>query len=246
LGIIAGIPQMVRNTFALIFTGGVTDWGKLISLIFFGIIAIIAVAFIVVVSEGERKIPVTYARKARGMTTYGGVDTFLPMRVNQGGVIPIIFALSVVIFPTTLARFLEGAKSVWLSDFATKVSSFFSNNWVYGIFYFILVILFNYFYVAIIFNPEKISENLQKQGGFVPGIRPGNETKSYLKQVLNRINLSGGLFLGIIAILPFIVQAITKVSTLVIGGTGVLILVSVTLDTMRQIKSNMLMRSYNY
>jgi preprotein translocase subunit SecY len=247
IGIIAGIPQMVRNTFALIFAGGITDWSKLVGLIAFLIIAVVTVIFIVIVSEGERKIPVTYARKAQGMTSYGGgVDTFLPMRVNQGGVIPIIFALSLVIFPSTIGKFLESAKSPWLAHFATKTVNLFTNNWFYGIIYFVLVILFNYFYTAIIFNPEKISENLQKQGGFIPGIRPGNETESYLKKVLNRINLSGGLFLGIIAVLPFIIQAATKITTLVLGGTGVLILVSVTLDTMRQIRSQMLMRSYQY
>ncbi len=246
LGIVAGIPTMVRNTLALIFVGGATDWSKLIGLIVFVLIAIAIVAFIVLVAEGERKIPVTYARRIRGNRAYGGVDNYLPLRVNQGGVIPIIFALSVILLPGTIAKFLEGAKSVSLASFATKMSNFFTNDWVYGVLYFVLVIAFNYFYTAIIFNTERVSENLQKQGGFIPGIRPGRETKNYLSQLLYRINFSGGLFLGIIAILPFIVQAITKIPTLVIGGTGILILVSVILDTMRQIKSQLLMRSYQY
>ncbi|MBA7492618.1 Protein translocase subunit SecY [subsurface metagenome] len=246
LGIIAGIPQIIRNTAALIFTGGVVDWGKAVSLIVFIIIAILIVGFIILVNEGQRKIPVSYARRIRGSRVSGGVDTHIPLRVNQGGVIPIIFALSIVLFPSTLARFLEGAKSAWLSQFAQKMSTFFSNDWVYGSLYFILVILFTYFYTAIIFNPEKVSDNLQKQGGFIPGIRPGTETKNYLSKVLNRINLPGGLFLAFIAVLPFIIQAITKIPTLVIGGTGILIVVSVVLDTTRQIKSQLLMRSYRY
>ncbi len=246
LGIIAGIPTMARNTLALIFVGGTTDWTKLIGLIIFVLIAIAVVAFIIIVSEGERKIPVTYARRIRGNRSLGGVDNYLPLRVNQGGVIPIIFALSVILLPGTIAKFLEGAKSAGLAAFATKMSNFFTNDWVYGILYFVLVIAFNYFYTAIIFNPERVSENLQKQGGFIPGIRPGRETKNFLTQLLYRINLSGGLFLAIIAVLPFMVQAITKIPTLVIGGTGVLILVSVILDTMRQIKSQLLMRSYKY
>lgn len=246
LGIISGIPAMIRNTLALIFAGGVTDWPKLIGLIVFILITIAVVGFIVLVSEGERKIPVTYARRIRGTKAYGGVDNYLPLRVNQGGVIPIIFALSMVLLPATLARFLEGAKSVWLSDFAGKMSAFFANDWIYGILYFILVIAFNYFYTAIIFHPERISENLQKQGGFIPGIRPGRETKDYLSKILHRINFSGGLFLATVAVLPFIVQAMTKIPTLVLGGTGILILVSVILDTMRQIRSQLLMRSYQY
>ncbi len=245
LGIVSGIPTMIRDTAKLLFVGGI-EWEKLFGLVIFILIAIAVVAFIIIVSEGERKIPVTYARRIRGNRSFGGVDNYLPLRVNQGGVIPIIFALSIILLPGTIAKFLEGAKSVSLAAFATKMSNFFTNDWVYGILYFVLVIAFNYFYTAIIFNPKRVSENLQKQGGFIPGIRPGRETKNFLTQLLYRINLSGGLFLALIAVLPFVVQAITKIPTLVIGGTGILILVSVILDTMRQIKSQLLMRSYKY
>ena len=246
LGIISGIPKMLRDTFALIFTGGAIDWTKLLGLTVFALIAVAVVVFIIIVSEGERRILFIYAKRVRGSNVTGGASTYLPMRVNQGGVIPIIFALSIIIFPGTIAKFLMNAKSETLVDIATKVNSFFNNQTIYGILYFVLIIAFTYFYTAIVFNPEKISENLQKQGGFISGIRPGRETKQYLSKLLHRLNLSGGLFLGIIAILPFIVQAITQIPTLVIGGTGVLILVSVVLDTLRQIKSQLVMRSYQY
>ncbi len=238
LGIIAGIPAQVRNTLAIL------DTGKIIGLIIFGIIALAVVVLIVIVNEGQRQIPVSYARRVRGLKSYGGVESHLPIRVNTGGVIPIIFAMSIMIFPGVAAKFISQARSEWLSTAANWISNLFNNNWFYGVFYFVLVIAFTFFYSSIILKPNQIAENLQKQGGFVPGLRPGKETADYLSRIISRINLTGAAFLGIIAILPFIVQAITNINTLVLGGTGVLIMVSVIIETMRQIQAQLLMRQY--
>ncbi|KKQ74622.1 MAG: Protein translocase subunit SecY [Berkelbacteria bacterium GW2011_GWB1_38_5] len=241
LGIIASVPAQVRNTLA------VMDTTKIISLALFGLIAIAVVILIIIVNEGRRQIPVSYARRIRGMKSYGGVDSYLPIRVNTAGVIPIIFAMSIMIFPGVAAKVLTQARSEWLASASTWVANLFNNNLFYGIFYFILVILFTFFYTGIVLKPNQISENLQKQGGFIPGVRPGGETSSYLARIISRINLTGALFLGVIAVLPFIIQAITKINTLVIGGTGILIMVSVIIETMRQIQAQLLMRSYeNY
>ncbi len=238
LGIVAGLPAQVRNTLAVL------DTTKIIGLIIFGLIALAVVILIVIVNEGRRQIPVSYARRIRGLKAYGGVDTHLPIRVNTAGVIPIIFAMSIMLFPGVGAKFLSQARSEWLAQAATWVANLFTNNWFYGIAYFILVILFTFFYTGIILKPTQIAENLQKQGGFIPGVRPGQETAGYLSRIISRVNLTGAVFLGVIAVLPFIVQAITKVNTLVIGGTGVLIMVSVIIETMRQIQAQLLMRQY--
>jgi len=246
LGIVAGIPTQFRNTLAIITGEGGVDTSQLLSLIIFGLIAIITIGIIVLITEGQRNIPVSYARRVRGSKMYGGVDTHLPLRVNQGGVIPIIFAMSVMLLPSTIAKYLENASSPWLSHFAQSMSAFFGNNLYYGILYFLLVFAFTYFYTGIVFNPTKVSENLQKQGGFIPGVRPGGETQSYLSKILGRINFAGGLFLGVVAVLPFLVQSLTGITTLALGGTGILIVVSVILETQRQIKSQLLMRSYEY
>ena len=238
LGIVAGIPTQVRNTLAVL------DTGKIIGLIVFGIIALAVVALIVLVNEAQRQIPVSYARRIRGLRSYGGVETHLPIRVNTGGVIPIIFAMSIMLFPGVAAKFLTQARSEWLANSATWVSNLFTNNWFYGLAYFLLVIFFTFFYTGIILKPTQIAENLQKQGGFIPGVRPGQETAGYLARIISRINLTGAVFLGVIAVLPFIVQAATNINTLVIGGTGVLIMVSVIIETMRQIQAQLVMRQY--
>jgi preprotein translocase subunit SecY len=241
LGIIAGIPAQVRNTAAVL------DASKIISLIVFGVIAIGAVMAIILANEGQRQVPVSYARRVRGLKSYGGVDTYLPIKVNSAGVIPIIFAMSMMIFPGVIAKFFQNARSEWLADSATWVANLFQNNWFYGVAYFVLVVLFTFFYTGVVFKPDQIAENLQKQGGFIPGIRPGRETTDYLSRIITRITLTGSIFLGLIAVLPFIVQAVTRVSTLVLGGTGVLIMVSVIIETMRQIQAQLAMRSYeNY
>lgn len=246
VGILAGIPTQVRNTLSLISSEGSLDTQRLLGLVGFALIALITVAVIVLITEGQRHIPVSYARRVQGNRSYGGVDTYLPLRVNQGGVIPIIFAMSLMLFPSTIAKYLENSQVTWVANAATATTSFFANTLYYGIIYFILIFAFTYFYTGIVFNPKKIAENLQKQGGFIPGVRPGIETESHLKSILARINFAGGLFLGIVAILPFVVQSLTNVTTLALGGTGILIVVSVVLDTQRQIRSQLLMRSYEY
>lgn len=241
LGIVAGIPGQIRNTLAVL------DTSKVISLIIFGIIAIGVIVLIIYANEGQRQIPVSYARRARGLLNYGGVDTHLPIRVNTAGVIPIIFAMSIMIFPGVAAKYLTQAHSAWLSSAAAWVSTVFNNNLYYGIIYFFLVIAFTFFYTGIILKPKQIAENLQKQGGFIPGVRPGQETSDYLSKIIARLNLSGAIFLGLIAVLPFVVQSVTKINTLAIGGTGVLIMVSVIIETMRQLQAQLLMRKYeNY
>lgn len=238
LGIIAGLPGQVRNTLAVL------DTSKIISLFIYGVIAIGVIVLIVLVNEGQRQIPVSYARRIRGLKAYGGVDTHLPIRVNTAGVIPIIFAMSIMLFPGVASKYLMQAKSLWLANAATFTSNLFTNNWFYGALYFLLVIGFTFFYTGIVLKPQQIAENLQKQGGFIPGVRPGTETQSYLARIISRINLTGALFLGVIAVLPFIVQAATGISTLVVGGTGVLIMVSVIIETMRQIQAQLVMRQY--
>jgi preprotein translocase subunit SecY len=175
---------------------------------------------------------------------YGGVNTHLPLRVNQAGVIPIIFAISILLFPGLIANFFAHAKTAALANFATAVNNFFQNPTYHGIMYFILVVAFTYFYTAIVFNPDEISENIQKQGGFIPGLRPGHQTAEFLYKVLNRITLVGALFLGLIAVLPNIVQGVTNTPALTLGGTGLLIVVSVVIDVMKQVQAQMVMRDY--
>lgn len=238
LGIVAGIPSQIRNTLAVL------DTSKVLSLIIFGIIAIGVIILIIYANEGQRQIPVSYARRMRGLSNYGGVDTHLPIRVNTAGVIPIIFAMSIMIFPGVAAKYLTQARSPWLASVATSVSNLFTNNLFYGALYFLLVIAFTFFYTGIVLKPTQMAENLQKQGGFIPGVRPGTETANFLARIISRINLTGAVFLGLIAVLPFVVQAATKINTLAIGGTGVLIMVSVIIETMRQLQSQLLMRQY--
>jgi preprotein translocase subunit SecY len=192
-----------------------------------------------------RQIPVSYARRVRGLKSYGGVDTHIPIRVNSAGVIPIIFAMSMMIFPGVAAKFFETARSAWLANGAHFVAKLFQDNLFYGIFYFLLVVVFTYFYTGVIFKPDQMAENLQKQGGFIPGIRPGHETSAYLSRIITRLTLVGAVFLGLVAVLPFIVQSMTKISTLALGGTGVLIMVSVVIETIRQIQAQLSMRSYD-
>lgn len=240
LGIIAGVPASLQQTLV------VMDTSKIIGIIIFAVLAVIVTALIVAVNEAEREIPVTYARRVRGHKTYGGVDTFLPIKVNIGGVIPIIFALSMMIIPGLVAKFFEQAKSETIAHIATTISKIFQDNsTTYGVIYFILVILFTYFYASVVFKPDQVSDNLQKQGGFVPGLRPGKETADYLGSVLYKITFIGAIFLGFIAVLPYIVQSLTNVQSLVLGGTGLLIVVSVIIDTIRQIKAQLVMRTYD-
>lgn len=237
-GIIAGIPSALQQTAATFETS------KLPELLVFLAVALVTIIGVVIISEATRNIPVNYARQIRGNRVYGGTSTHLPMKINQAGVIPIIFAISFVLVPPLLAQIFVGSSIGWLSGVANWVVNLFNNTWVHASIYFVLVVAFTYFYTAVIFHPDEISENLQKQGAFVPGIRPGKPTAEYLHGVSNRILLAGSLFLGIIAVLPYAMKAFGSVQTMVIGGTSLLIVVSVVIETVKQIESQLIMRDY--
>ncbi len=236
-GIVSALPSVIRSIQVL-------DATQITNIAVFVAIAILTIVLVVFMTEGQRNIPVSYARQVRGTRMMGGVNTHLPLRVNQGGVIPIIFAISVVLFPPTIAQFFAQAKTPAIAQAAQAVIAFFGNNIAYGIFYFLAVVAFTFFYSAVVFKPEQVAENLQKQGGFVPGIRPGKSTADYLQSVVNRINLPAAIFLAVIAILPLVVQAFTQIQTLAIGGTSLLIVVSVVIETFKQIDAQLSMRDY--
>ena len=237
-GIVAQIPTVVSQT---LFT---FDISQLPIYLGFLVLAIVITAGTVYVSEAERPLPVTYARRVRGMKMYGGVATYLPIRLNQAGVIPIIFALSILLFPQMIGSFLLALKYSLAQTVGTFLISVFTNNWVYGVTYFVFVFLFTYFYTAVTFDPEMIATNLQKNGAFIPGVRPGQSTAEYLGRIVNRITLFGALFLGVIAILPIVMQGITGLQTLALGGTALLIVVSVVLDLIKKINAQISLREY--
>ncbi|MCK4473887.1 preprotein translocase subunit SecY [Candidatus Parcubacteria bacterium] len=238
-GIIADFPNNIRQMLVTWDPSRIPSY-----LLFFGM-ALIIIAGVVLINEGRRNIPVSYAKRVRGTKMYGGVSTYLPLNVNPAGVMPIIFALSILLFPSMIANFFTGAAGA-VGNIAQIVSTFFENPWVYGSLYFLLVCLFTFFYTAVTFDPKSIATNLQKMGGFVPGIRPGTSTANFIQYILNRVLLIGALFLGTIAIMPQIVGNITGVMvfSFLIGGTALLIVVSVALETMRQINAQLQMREY--
>lgn len=214
--------------------------------IIFLILGLLVIAFIVVVNEGTRRITVQYAKRVRGNRMHGGNSTHLPLRVNQAGVIPIIFAVSLILLPSILGQFLQTLPNPQIASFARWfVEVFNPNGFWYNFIYFTLIIGFTYFYTAVVFDPKKIASEIQKYGGFVPGIRPGTATANYLNYILTRITLAGAVFLGLIAVLPSIAQSITGISTLFIGGTGILIVVSVVLETTKKLESQLVMRNYD-
>jgi preprotein translocase subunit SecY len=237
-GIVSGLPTMIGSS---AFTYQSADW---INLGIFAIIALITIIGVVIVTEGQRNIPVTYARQVRGNKMYGGSSTHLPIRVNQAGVIPIIFAISIILIPPTMAQLFLRVNVSWVAAGARWIIDLFQNQLFYGIFYFVMVVAFTYFYTAVIFHPDQISENLQKQGGFIPGIRPGKNTAEYLQKIVTRVVFTGALFLGIIAILPIITAQLTGTQSLVIGGTSLLIVVSVVIETVNQVNAQLSMRDY--
>ncbi len=241
-GIAATLPSSFASQFALVQS----DPSKLTSLIFILIAAIASVIFIVYLNEGQRNIPISYAKRLSNAQAYSGVDSHLPLRVITAGVIPIIFALAFLSVPTFIGQLFTNAQTAWLASFATKLTNWFSpTSWIYAVSYFLLVVGFTYFYTAIIFKPDEIAENLQKQGGFIPGVRPGEETSKYLKNIINRITFTGSLGLGIVALLPFVMQTVFKTSQAVtIGGTSILIIVAVIIETVKQAKSLALMATY--
>jgi len=244
LGIIAGIPGMIKNTALVLFGEGAWDFSKIVSLLVF-VAVILAVIFIIVFfQEAERRIPVTYTRRVRGRRLVGGVDTYLPLRPAQAGVIPIIFALSILLFPSSIAQFLQTARSEAVANIAEKISAFLANDITYSSLYFLFTFLFTFFYTGIIFNPQRIAENLQKQGGYIFGVRPGKETQNYLADIMYKVTTIGAVFLAVIAVLPFVLRKMTGLTTIAIGGTGLLIMVSVVLETSEQFKAMLLMRQY--
>lgn len=238
-GIIGRLPVALSQTITII------NQELLINAVAFTVVGIGVVAGIVFINEAVRQIPVHYAKRIRGNKVYGGSSSYLPLRLNQAGVIPIIFAVSIVLLPSLFGRFLEQVPNPFLANIArTFVGLFNTNGAVYNLIYFVLVIGFTYFYTAVTFNPQKISGEIQKHGGFIPGIRPGSPTAAYLNHILTRITLAGAIFLGVIAVMPSLVRQITGISSLTIGGTGILIVVSVVLETVKQLESQLLMRSY--
>ncbi len=237
-GIISRIPSDISQ---LLFTFDVSQIPLYLA---FAAAAILIIAGVIVVSEAERPIPVTYAKRVRGAKMYGGVSTYIPLRINQAGVIPIIFALSILLFPQMIANFLAGVNSVVLQKIAYGLNAFVQNGWVYSITYFVLVFLFTYFYTAVTFDPDALSTNLQKNGAFIPGIRPGQPTSFHIAKILNRITLVGALFLGFIAVLPLVMKSITGITSLALGGTALLIVISVVLDLAKKIDSQISMREY--
>ncbi|OHA56813.1 MAG: preprotein translocase subunit SecY [Candidatus Vogelbacteria bacterium GWA1_51_14] len=237
-GILAGLPSTITQLLINF------DPGLFPTIVAFLVAAVAIVAAVVVVTEGERPIPITYAKRVRGMKVYGGISTYLPIRVNNAGVMPIIFALSILLFPQLIANFLGAINNSIAATAAEWLFAFLNNGWAYSITYFVLVFAFTFFYSAITFDPHAISENLQKSGAFIPGIRPGAQTSDFLAKVLTRLTLVGALFLGVIAMLPLAMQEITGIASLAIGGTSLLIVVSVALDFMKQVDAQLSMREY--
>jgi len=237
-GIVASIPPALAQ-FLFAF-----DVSQLPAYLGFAAAAVLITAGVVFITESERPIPVTYARRVRGMKVLGGISTYLPIRVNQAGVLPIIFALSFLLFPQMLASFFAQSSVTLVSIPATAVANALSNNWLYGSLYFVLVFVFTYFYTAITFEPNQIAKNLQKNGAFIPGVRPGNNTAEYLGTIITRITLVGALFLGSVAVVPIVMQGITGITTFTIGGTALLIAVMVVLDVIKKIDAQTSIREY--
>ena len=238
-GIVTRLPVVVFQTVAV--------WSstQAFNTLVFLVMALMVIVAIVIMSEGRRQIVIQYAKRIRGDTLYGGQSTYLPLRVNQAGVIPIIFAVSLILLPNTLAQFFIKSPVDFLANFSATLSNVFApEKPLYNIIYFLLVIGFTFFYTSVVFNPNKIADEIKKHGGFIPGIRPGTATAQYLTYILNRITLAGAIFLGLVAILPSIAQQLTGVTTVILGGTGILIVVSVVLETTKQLESMLVMRSY--
>jgi len=237
-GIVASLPTLILRP----LVSGLNVGGLLL----FGVLGIATVAAIVLIYEGQRRIPVQVAKRIRGNRMYGGQTTHIPLKVNSAGMIPLIFASSILIFPATVAGYFLSSENETIASVARWVYSVFNlqTSWFYWVLYFWLVVAFTFFYTVVIYQQQNIAENLQRQGAFIPGIRPGRPTAEYLYRVLTRITLVGALFLGIIAILPFLVRSVTNIQALTLQSTALLIVVGVALDTMRQLESQLLMRNY--
>ncbi len=237
-GIVSRLPTTIQQAVATF------DVSVLTSYLMFAILAVVVIGGVVFVSEGERKVSITYAKRVRGNKMYGGATSYLPLRVNQAGVIPIIFAISLLLFP----QFFAQASAIFSKSFSLTATNFvntvFNNQYIYAAIYFVLVVLFTYFYTAVTFDPKEISKNLQRSGGFILGIRPGESTSTFLSKIITRITLWGAIFLGIIAIMPNITRIVTGLTIFSLGGTALLIVVSVAIEVLRHVNSQLVMREY--
>mgnify|MGYP000281513514 CR=1 FL=1 len=237
-GIVASLPS------ALTQLGIIFDPAQIPIYIAFLIATLVVIVGVVIVTEAERPIPITYAKRVRGAKVYGGVSTYLPLRLNQAGVIPIIFALSILLFPQMILSFLSGVQNDTVQAVSNFILGVLNNPWIYAALYFVFVFIFTYFYTAITFDPDMISENLQRNGAFIPGVRPGQSTSHHIARILTRLTLFGALFLGLIAVLPLIMRAVTGIQQLAIGGTALLIVVSVVVDLMKKVDAQVSAREY--
>lgn len=237
-GIVAAIPtQISQLAFAF-------DPSQIPVYLAFTVVAAIVIIAVVIITEAERPIPVTYAKQVRGNRVYGGTSTYLPLRINQAGVIPIIFALSILLFPQMILRFLQNSSNDLIQSVSTAVLGILANSWFYAIAYFLLVFIFTYFYTAVTFDPDQISTNLQKNGAFIPGVRPGKSTSDHIARILTRLTLVGALFLGFIAVLPLIMRGVTGITAVSVGGTALLIVVSVVIDLIKKVDAQVSIREY--
>lgn len=238
-GIVAALPQNLGQYF---ITFDVSQIPTLVALI---VLVLVVISGIVFVTEAERPVPVTYARQTRmGQSNGLGASTYLPLRLNQAGVVPIIFAISILIFPQLIAQLLATSGSGALQSFARSLNALVANQWVYGGTYFFLVVAFTYFYTAVTFDPERTAENLQKNGAFIPGYRPGTATAEHIGYILGRVTFFGAVFLGVVAVLPVVVQAVTGLTAVQVGGTSLLIAVSVVLDVIKKVDAQLSMKEY--
>ena len=237
-GIVAGLPSQIGQFFVLWDSTQLPLYVVILAVIAFLIVAVVAV------TEAERLIPVSYAKQTRGEKTYGGISTYLPLRLNQAGVIPIIFALALLVFPKVIATYFATLSNATVAAAATWVLTILANGWIYNTIYFALVVVFTYFYTAVTFDPNQMAENLQKSGAFIAGIRPGEPTMQYISNIVTRLTLVGALFLGVVAVLPLILQSVTGNTIFAIGGTALLIVVSVVLDLLKKLDAQVSMREY--
>ncbi len=239
-GIVATLPGNVID----LMTGG-TLGSNFVGTLLFALLGLVTVVGVVLINEGQRRIPVHHAKRVRSGKVFGGTTTNIPLKVNSAGMIPLIFAVSIMVFPGMIASFLEASNTEWVRDVAEKIRLWLSpDTWPYNIVYFLMVVGFTFFYTMVVFQQQRIPESLQRQGAFIPGVRPGRNTAIYLQKVLTRITIVGALFLGIIAVLPFIATLITGISALQLSATSLLIVVGVAIDTMRQLEAQLMMRNY--
>jgi preprotein translocase subunit SecY len=237
-GIVAGLPGQISQ-FSFLF-----DVAQIPLYLGFLALAVVVIAGVILVTEAERLVPITYANSARQIGGGGAAHSFLPLRINMAGVMPIIFALAILLLPQVLVSFFAEATSAFAQNLVSSLTWFLQSTWAYSLLYFVLVFLFTYFYTSITFDSESVATNLQKNGAFIPGVRPGQMTSEYIGKIVRRVTFLGAIFLGIVAVLPVLMQQLTGVATLAIGGTALLIAVSVILDLLKKIDGAIAMRQY--